>query len=80
VRERKDRWHLRVGVDLEGEIVGREDAGEGEEESTGKEGEKGVYFRRVSLSSLRLVCCKLSGREVDVRRAGLTRLDPLVCF
>lgn len=66
VRERKDRWHVRVGVDLEGEIVGREDAGEGEEESTGKEGEKGVYFRRVSLSSP-------SSRLLQVEREGSRR-------
>ncbi|KAL7412427.1 hypothetical protein BDY24DRAFT_392890 [Mrakia frigida] len=46
VRERKDRWHLRAGIDLEGKVVGREDTGEAEELGTGKEGEKGVYFRR----------------------------------
>lgn len=52
VSERQDRFHLRLGVDLEGKIVGREDAGEADEESTGKEGEKGMYFRKASKPSL----------------------------
>jgi hypothetical protein len=41
VSERKDRFHLRVGVDLAGLTVG-------EDVETGKDGERGVYYRRVS--------------------------------
>lgn len=47
ISERKDRFHLRVGVDLKGEIIAAAGV-DGADVETGKEGEKGVYFKRVS--------------------------------
>ena len=49
VSERKDRFHLRVGVDFKGEIIAAAGV-EGADAETGKDGEKGVYFKRVSVS------------------------------